>query len=175
MILKTERMYLRELRQGDFDALCAMLKDPEVMYAYEGAFSDEESHAWLDRQILRYPTWGFGLWAAVHSGTDMLIGQCGLTVQPWKDTEVLEIGYLFCRAYWHQGYAAEAARACKKYAFETLGAKEVCSIIRDTNTASQKVALRNGMRKKDSWIKHYRGVDMPHDRYVVRCDGRGRR
>ena len=58
MILKTERMYLRELRQGDFDALCAMLKDPEVMYAYEGAFSDEESHAWLDRQILRYQTWG---------------------------------------------------------------------------------------------------------------------
>ena len=175
MILETERMYLRELCQGDFDALCAMLKDPEVMYAYGGAFSDEESHAWLDRQILRYQTWGFGLWAAVHSGTDTLIGQCGLTVQSWKNTEVLEIGYLFCRAYWHQGYASEAARACKKYAFETLGAEEVCSIIRDTNTASQKVALRNGMRREDSWTKHYRGVDMPHDRDVVRCDGRERR
>ena len=22
--------------------------------------------------------------------------------------------------------------------------------------------------KKDSWIKHYKGVDMPHDRYVTR-------
>ncbi len=48
-----------------------------------------------------------------------------------------------------------------------LGADEVCSIIRDTNTASQQVALRNGMHKADRMVKHYRGVDMPHDRYVV--------
>ena len=88
-------------------------------------------------------------------------------MQPWQDREVLEIGYLFCRQYWHRGYATEAARGCKKYAFEELGADEVCSIIRDTNTASQNVAVRNGMVKKDCWTKHYRGVDMPHDRYVV--------
>lgn len=50
-------------------------------------------------------------------------------------------------------------------------AEEVCSIIRDTNTASQKVAVRNGMIRADSWTKHYRGVDMPHVRYVIRrCD-----
>ena len=88
-------------------------------------------------------------------------------MQPWKGREVLEIGYLFQRAYWHQGYATEAARACRKYAFEVLDAGEVCSIIRDTNTASQKVALRNGMKAADRWTKHYRGVDMPHDRYVA--------
>lgn len=61
----------------------------------------------------------------------------------------------------------EAAKACKKYAFEVLNADEVCSIIRDTNTASQNVAIRNGMIAVDSWTKHYRGVDMPHYRYVV--------
>lgn len=97
-----------------------------------------------------------------------LIGQCGLTMQPWKETEVLEIGYLFNRVYWHKGYATEAAQACKKYAFETLQAEEVCSIIRDTNTASQNVAIRNGMEKADSFTKHYRGVDMPHYRYIAR-------
>ena len=83
---------------------------------------------------------------------------------------MLEIGYLFQRAYWHQGYATEAAKACKEYAFTVLNADEVCSIIRDTNTASQNVALRNGMSVKDSSVKHYRGVDMPHHRYVIRND-----
>ncbi len=135
--------------------------------AYEGAFTDEEVQEWIDRQIARYQKWGFGLWAVILKETDELIGQCGLTMQPWQDREVLEIGYLFCRQYWHRGYATEAARGCKKYAFEELGADEVCSIIRDTNTASQNVAVRNGMVKKDCWTKHYRGVDMPHDRYVV--------
>lgn len=167
MILETERLYLRELEQEDFPALCKILQDEKTMYAYEGAFSEEEVQEWLDRQLARYKKYGFGLWAVIRKESDELIGQCGLTMQPWKDGEVLEIGYLFRRDCWHQGYATEAARACKQYAFETLGAKEVCSIIRDTNTASQNVALRNGMEKRDSWTKHYRGVDMPHDRYVA--------
>ncbi len=168
MILETERLYLRELEQGDFDALCLILQDAETMAAYEGAFSDAEVQEWLDRQLARYRQWGFGLWAVMHRESGALIGQCGLTMQPWKDTEVLEIGYLFNRAWWHNGYAIEAARACKAYAFDTLGAQEVCSIIRDTNEASKKVAVRNGMRPLDGWVKHFRGAAMPHTRYVVR-------
>lgn len=167
MILETERLYLREMEQTDFEALCKILQDEQTMYAYEGAFNDDEVHEWLDRQIARYQKWGFGLWAVVLKETDEMIGQCGLTMQPWKETEVLEIGYLLQRPYWHKGYATEAAKACKQYAFEKLGATEVCSIIRDTNTASQNVAIRNGMAIKDRWVKHYRGKDMPHDRYVV--------
>lgn len=167
MILETERLYLREMNQSDFASLCRILKDDETMYAYEGAFSDDEVREWLDRQIARYQKWGFGLWAVILKDTNEMIGQCGLTMQNWKDVEVLEIGYLFERAHWHKGYASEAAKACKKYAFETLNASEVCSIIRDTNIASQNVAIRNGMTVKDKWTKHYRGMDMPHHRYVV--------
>lgn len=171
MIIETERLYLRKLMQSDFDALCGILQDNETMYAYEGAFSDEEVQEWLDRQLARYEKYGFGLWAVILKENGELIGQCGLTMQPWKNKEVLEIGYLFNRAYWHRGYATEAAVACKKYAFEVLGAEEVCSIIRDTNTASQNVALRNGMAVYDSFVKHYRGVDMPHYRYIARRNG----
>mgnify|MGYP000080469971 FL=1 len=167
MILDTERLYLREMNQSDFDSLCSILQDEDTMYAYEGAFSDDEVQEWLDKQIFRYQKWNFGLWAAVLKETDKMIGQCGLTMQQWKDQEVLEIGYLFERSHWHQGYATEAAKACKQYAFEKLNASEVCSIIRDSNTASQNVAMRNGMVMKDQWIKHYKGVDMPHYRYVV--------
>lgn len=167
MILETERLYLREMDQNDFEALSKILQDEDTMYAYDGAFNDEETWAWLDKQISRYKKYGFGLWAVVLKETDEMIGQCGLTMQPWKEKEVLEIGYLLRRDCWHKGYATEAAKACKEYAFEKLDASEVCSIIRDINTPSKKVALRNGMTVKDSWVKHYRGVDMPHDRYSV--------
>lgn len=167
MILETERLCLREMGQSDFTSLCKIMQDQETMYAYEGAFSYSEVQEWLDRQIRRYQKWGFGLWAVILKETGGMIGQCGLTMQPWKEEEVLEIGYLFNRRFWHKGYAVEAARACKQYAFETLNAKEVCSIIRDTNIASQNVAIRNGMTMTDSWTKHYRGVDMPHTRYTA--------
>ena len=167
VICETERLYLRELNQNDFGALCRIMQDAETMYAYEGAFSDEEAQNWLNRQLSRYRENGFGLWAVVLKETDEMIGQCGLTIQPWKNEEVLEIGYLFQRKFWHNGYAMEAAAACKKYAFEVLKADEVCSIIRDTNLPSQRVAERNGMTKTDEWTKHYRGVDMPHFRFVA--------
>lgn len=168
MVLETERLYLREITREDFGDLCEILQDGETMYAYEGAFSDAEAREWLERQISRYGEWGFGLWAVILKESGKMIGQCGLTMQPWKDTEALEIGYLLNRAYWHKGYAVEAATACKRYAFEVLGADEVCSIVRDTNIASQKVALRNGMIFTDAWVKHYRGVEMPHYRYIAR-------
>lgn len=42
MILETERTYLRKIEQSDFSALCKILQDKEVMYAYEHAFSCEE-------------------------------------------------------------------------------------------------------------------------------------
>ena len=63
VILETERLLLREMEDEDFPALCRMLQDPQVMYAYEHAFSDEEAWAWLGRQQERYARDGIGLWA----------------------------------------------------------------------------------------------------------------
>lgn len=168
MILETERLILREMNQDDLPALSLILQDEQTMYAYNGAFSDAETQAWLDKQRQRYHDYGFGLWAVVLKETNEMIGQCGLTMQPWRGQEVLEVGYLLRRTYWHQGYATEAAQACKAYAFDQLGAQEVSSIIRDTNIASRNVALRNGMQLVDHDIKHYRGEDMPHNRFVAK-------
>lgn len=168
MKCETERLLLRELEYSDIDALSAILRDEETMYAYNGAFSKNETLNWLERQLARYKKYGFGLWAVILKESGEMIGQCGLTMQPWKDKELLEVGYLLNKKYWHMGYATEAAKACKRYAFKTLDAREVCSIIRDTNIPSRRVAERNGMSVTDSWVKHYRGVDMPHLLYTVK-------
>ena len=60
MILETERLLLRELTREDFPALCAILQDREVMYAYEGPFSDREVWDWLERQQDRDARLGCG-------------------------------------------------------------------------------------------------------------------
>lgn len=167
-ILETERLYLRRMTREDYPDLCRMLQNEEVMYAYEHAFSHREAREWLERQLARYEQYGFGLWAVVRRETEELIGQCGLTMQPTEEGEVLEVGYLFCKEFWHRGYAAEAARACRDYAFDQLGAREVFSIIRENNLPSRRVAERNGMQVRGRLIKHYYGMDMPHLVYSVR-------
>ena len=167
IILETERLALRRLRRADYADLCLMLKDEEVMYAYEHAFEDWEAADWLDRQLMRYEKYGFGLWAVILKESGELIGQCGLTMQEAGEREVLEVGYLFRKDFWHCGYALEAAAACRDYAFEKLGAEEVYSIIRDTNAPSRVVAERNGMNVCGSIVKHYYGMDMPHLLYRI--------
>ena len=165
--METERLYLRKLTLADRAALCETLQDKEAMYAYEHAFSDEEADAWLARQIARYREDGFGLWAVIRKEDGAFLGQCGITMQDVRGERVPEIGYLLARRYWHMGYATEAARACKQYAFETLGLPAVYSIIRENNLPSRRVAERNGMRVVDTLVKHYYGFAMPHLVYRI--------
>ena len=113
-ILETQRLILREMTDEDFPALCRMLRDPEVMYAYAHGFSEEESWDWLRRQQSRYETDGFGLWAMIEKKSGRMIGQCGLTMQALADgTMVHEVGYLLEKAAWGNGWATEAAVACR--------------------------------------------------------------
>lgn len=168
IMLETERLSLREMVESDFPLLCRHLQDAEVMYAYEHAFSDDEVQEGIDKQFQRYKQYDFGIWAVILKENGELIGQCGLSMQPCEDKKVLEIGYIFQKAYWGKGYAIEAAVACREYAFDQLNADEVFSIIRDTNIASQNVAKRNGMSVRGTFVKHYYGVDMPHCIFSVR-------
>lgn len=168
MILETERLYLREMKQSDFDDLAEMLQNPNVMYAYEHDFTDEDVQIWLDRQKRRYKKYEFGLWAVILKRDENMIGQAGLTIQPYGDKEVLEIGYLLKEKYWHRGYAKEAAEGCKKYAFETLGEDKVYSIIKADNFSSIKVAESIGMTKEDEFITRYYNGDMLHYLYSVK-------
>ena len=87
-ILETERLLLRGLEQGDFKDVCKLLQDDEVMYAYEGAFNDQEVQNWLDRQFGRYRHDGFGLWGVVEKGSNELIGQFGITYQEFDGKRV---------------------------------------------------------------------------------------
>lgn len=167
MRLTTSRLDLREMTRDDLPALRAILQDDETMVAYEGAFDDELVESWLERMLERYETPGNGLLAVTLRETGEMIGQCGLTMQHMLGEDVLEVGYLFNRAHWHRGYAVEAAIACRDYAFTQLGADRVWAQIRDTNVASMNVAIRLGMTVRGRFVKHYRGVDMPHLAFAI--------
>lgn len=155
------------MTEDDLPALRAILQDPVTMTAYEGAFDDDMVLAWFTRMRDRYREHGHGLWAVVLHDTGEMIGQCGLTLQHIMDADVIEVGYLFNRHHWHRGYATEAAAACRDHAFATMEVERVYAQVRDTNIASMNVAIRLGMTVRGRFIKHYRGVSMPHLAFAV--------
>ncbi len=58
----------------------------------------------------------------------------------------IEIGYHLFPEYRGLGYATEAAKMFKDFAFDVLSYDEIISIIHPGNYNSQKVALNNGMK-----------------------------
>lgn len=53
------------------------------------------------------------------------------------------------------------------YAKNELKAKKICSIIRDTNLSSRKVAEKNGMTIVKEFDKNYSGLPVRHFVYSI--------
>ena len=142
--LETSRLILRELTSEDAPALVPILGDAENMRWYPRAFTPAEIASGIERQRARYRT-GTGLLGMVLRETRELIGDCGPVWQEVEGASELEIGYHVHPAFQRRGFATEAARAVRDYAFETLGVDCVISMIRPENVPSRRVAEKNAL------------------------------
>jgi [ribosomal protein S5]-alanine N-acetyltransferase len=147
--LETQRLVFRELTWGDIDFVFKMLSHPQVMRFYPRCYTRKESRTWLERQRDRYLQYGHGLWLVSDKNTLTPVGQVGLVTQFLRDKHEIEVGYLIQFPYWRQGFATEAAMACRDYAFDFLGKKRVISLIRPENRPSRGVALKLGMHPEE--------------------------
>ena len=145
-IITTERLFLREMTEGDFDALYRVLADPAIMRHYPYAFDEARVRGGIDRNIARYEIFGFGLWAVCLRGTGEMIGDCGLTMQTIDGQIRPEIGYHIRADMQRNGYAAEAARAVRDWAFRSTPFRVIYSYMKSTNIPSRRTAEAYGCR-----------------------------
>ena len=144
--IETERLYLREMNMEDFEALYKVLADPEIMQHYPYSFDEERVREWIERNMGRYETYGFGLWAVCLKDTDEMIGDCGLTLQNIEGEMLPEIGYHIRANCQRKGYAKEAAKAVLDWSFENTDYPAIYSYCKYTNVGSYKTAESIGMR-----------------------------
>lgn len=100
---------------------------------------------WIEKQLMRYRDNQGGLMAMINKNTNQFMGQAGLIIQHIDGQTELEVGYHLLPKFWGQGFATEAAMHFKDLAFQISEVESVVSYIEKNNTASQKVAERNGM------------------------------
>ena len=149
----------------DFEALRLIHSDAELMWVYGGVFDEDGTRAWIQRNMDRYrdAPMGLGFWAITLKDSGEVIGGGGCV---WQETDrgvELEIGYQIRRDQWKRGYATEMARACFEYGFAMTDVGHIISLIRPDNTASRKVAEKNGLVVDREF--EWRGV--PHLVYVM--------
>ena len=145
VILKTERLFLRKMNMDDYDALYAVLADPDNMQHYPSCFDEKMVRIWIERNVNRYKENGFGLWAVCRIDTGEMIGDCGLTLQNIDGRILPEIGYHIRRDCQRKGYAREAACAVRDWAFKNTEYPALYSYCKYTNIPSVKTAESIGM------------------------------
>ncbi|WP_375021535.1 GNAT family N-acetyltransferase [Agrobacterium sp. CR_3] len=166
ILVKTERLCLRRIGETDLVSLSRIYADPECMRFYSGTKSPPEIRTWFQKLAFdSYDRHGFGLWAVINASSGEVIGDCGITLQETPEGPELEIGYHLWRDFWGNGFATEAAIACRDYAFHSLGLSRVVSITSPENIPSQKVAQRVHDRK-EVYRKQLANSDVFVDRYL---------
>ena len=157
-MIETERLYLREMTDEDFEALRKVLGDPDIMCHYPYAFDEERIRNWIDRNRERYRVFGFGLWAVCRKDTGEMIGDCGLTMQLVDGRILPEIGYHIRGDQQRQGFAGEAARAVRDWTFINTPFQIVYSYMKHTNEPSCKTAMAYGCRQVDAFADEENGL-----------------
>lgn len=150
-MIETERLILREMSDGDFDALYKILTDSDIMQHYPYTFDEARVKNWIQRNKERYKIFGFGLWAVCLKETGEMIGDCGLTMQIINGQIKPEIGYHIRADRQRKGYAKEAAIAVRDWVFNNTPFNMIYSYMKFTNEPSAKTAMSYGCKQVDTF------------------------
>lgn len=116
--IETARLIIRNFLPNDANDLYEIFGDAETMKNCEPAYDLQKAKEFLHSFCIGRN----GAVAAVHKQSQKVIGYILFNE---IDPSVYEMGWIFNRNYWRQGYAYEACKVVMDYAFCELDAHKV--------------------------------------------------
>jgi RimJ/RimL family protein N-acetyltransferase len=150
VILRTQRLTLREFTPADVDNLVDLNSDPEVMRYLTGGRP-------TPREVIRDEVIPFhlavyerldrlGTWAAESATTGEFLGWFHFRPGPDSDITNIDLGYRLRRSAWNKGYATEGSRGLINMGFTDLGVERVFGHALAVNAASRRVLEKSGLK-----------------------------
>ena len=150
-MLESERLVFVDYTKEDIWFLEKMLSNPNmVRYIGNGRVRNSE-------EALKFYEWivghyklneNYGLKILKDKVTGENIGHAGLVPQIVEGKEFIEVGYWIDEKHWGKGYASEVAHTLITYGLHVLKLPELIALVQKGNVASEKVAIKNGMKKE---------------------------
>ena len=160
IIVESDRFYLREYQESDYQDLSEIYQDAENMVYFGAPYDDKMMRRLMDWTFDNYQKYGFGFWAIIDKRSGEFIGDCGLSMQNIDGEWLPEIGYHIKMKYHNMGYASEAAQLVKEYIFKNYSFEALYGYTTEDNLPSIRVMIKNGM----SFFKKYQ---KDNETYVV--------
>ena len=152
-ILETERLILRLQTSSDIEFLVDLWADPQVT-RFMGGPRDRNWLRSVFEEIAQNPAAEtYDLWPVVEKATGQLVGYCGLSEKEVDGKSEIELVYVLTTPAWGKGYATEIGQAIKQMGFDKMGVKRLIALIDPENEASERVAIRLGMRLEKEVVR----------------------
>lgn len=145
---ESKRLYYRKLKESDIDDWLAFFDDNDRLHFLGLDLTKEYTtlaEEWIQKQLNRYETEGFGQLAVIEKNSNQLVGLGGLIPRELNEDNQLEITYSLKKEFWGKGYGTEIACQMKEFGLQHDLSGEFISIIHKDNKASINVARKNGM------------------------------
>ena len=140
-VLKTVRLVLRPYALKDFDAFADYFASDRSRFT-DGPVSRQEAWDLFCAGAGRWSLAGHGAWTITRCDEDTGLGLVSLNTAiavPYP-----ELGWMLWPGFEGQGYALEAAKAARDFAFDILGWPDLISGVHEANTRSIRLAERMG-------------------------------
>ena len=154
--LTTNRLFLRQIRPDDAEALFAIFSDHQVteFYGHEPHQSLDEAQELIRQTQAHYLRRENLRWGITFKGEERLIGSCGFHHFD-EGFHRAEIGYALNRAFWGQGVMSEAISAILTYGFAELNFHRIEAIIDMVNERSKGLLLKLGFTYEGNLRQRY--------------------
>jgi [ribosomal protein S5]-alanine N-acetyltransferase len=134
--------------------------DDELTALIGGPFAEADVLARVHTQVANQREHGVQHWPVHLLATDENIGICGF--RPYTNADdVLELGFIFRKPFWAQGFAPEAARAAIAHARSVLQPARICAGHHPDNLRSGKVLTKLGFAYSHHEIYPLTGLEHP--------------
>jgi RimJ/RimL family protein N-acetyltransferase len=144
--LETTRLVLRDFQPDDWEAIHALVSDPNVrQFMHFRTWSEDKTRAWFTWCIAnnqQTPRDAYN-WAITLRATGDVAGWLGIGGKSERSC-----GYALLPPYCGKGYMTEALRAVIEEEFHTLGARRIRATCEVSNIASARVLEKAGMARE---------------------------
>lgn len=161
MIIRTSRLVLRRARESDLAAVHAMMSDAEAMRHWSTPPHPdvETTRAWLARMISASP----------DESDDYIVELAGEPIGKLGAWRAPEVGFLFARPHWGQGYALEALMAFAAHSF-ARGLDRLTADVDPRNDRCLRLLARAGFRETHRAARTFQVGDEWCDSVYLRLD-----
>ena len=178
MYLETDRLILRPFRRSDAASMFSNWANDPNVFKYltmaSACNSIEEVHVRLDSWFSYFndiETGSWGMYAIVLKSSNEVIGEIDFAELDVVNRSA-EVGYQIGRAWWGQGYTAEALQRLIGYCFVEVGLKHIWGNFDGRNINSGKVMQKAGMKheKTTEHINENTGEIINRIQYAITAD-----